>query len=154
MPYLLAAVVLLGAGAIGAALRAARRRFVVVTVRGASMAPTLRDGDRVTVRRTPGARVRRGQIVVLEHPDRDDGYRAPARLDARERRTWMIKRCTATAGDPVPAGLPERCRTVDGRVPPGVVTVLSDNPTHPNDSRKFGFLPHDRVLGVVVRGGS
>jgi len=102
----------------------------------------------VLVRRAPGDRVRRGQIVVVEHPDRDGGYRAPAG------RTWMIKRCTATTGDPVPTGLPERCRTVDGRVPPGAITVLSDNLSHPNDSRKFGFLPQDRVLGVVVRGDS
>ncbi|GAA0922429.1 S26 family signal peptidase [Virgisporangium aurantiacum] len=137
-------------GAISAALWTARRRLVVVTVRGASMAPTLRDGDRVMVRRTPGARVRRGQIVVLEHPDADGKYR----IQARDRRIWMIKRCTAAAGDPVPAGIPERCRTVDGRVPSGVLTVLSDNLSHPNDSRKFGFLPHDRVLGVVVGSGS
>ena len=135
------------AGAIGAALWTARRRLVEVTVRGASMAPTLRDGDRVLVRRTAGARVRRGQIVVLEHPDADGKYRA----QARDRRIWMIKRCAAATGDPVPAGMPERCGTVNGRVPSGVLTVLSDNLSHPNDSRRFGFLPHDRVLGVVVR---
>ncbi|BEL07886.1 S26 family signal peptidase [Actinoplanes sichuanensis] len=138
------------AGLLGATVLVQRRRLVLVTVRGASMLPTLRDGDRVLVRRLSGAQVRPGQIVVLEHPDSDDGgYRATAAAGVRDRRIWMIKRCTAVAGDPIPPGLPGRCHTPDGRVPAGVLTVLSDNPTHPNDSRRFGFLPYERVLGVA-----
>jgi len=141
------------AGLLGAVVLVRRRRLVLITVRGASMLPTLRDGDCVLVRRTSGAWVRPGQIVILEHPDRDDGgYRAAAGAGVRDRRTWMIKRCTAVAGDPVPPNLPERCHTPNGRVPRGALTVLSDNPTHPNDSRRFGFLPQERVLGVAVGG--
>ncbi|WP_372505979.1 S24/S26 family peptidase [Actinomadura madurae] len=64
---------LLGGAGIAAAggllaLRWGQRSLVVVTVHGTSMMPTLRDGDRVLVRRRPLPHVRRGDIVVLEPP--------------------------------------------------------------------------------------
>ena len=128
-----------------------RRRLVMVTVQGWSMAPTLRDGDRVLVSRIGGTAVRPGQITVVEHPDDREGrYETPAGNTPIGSQVWMIKRCVAVAGDPVPAGLPARCQGGDGRVPGQSIVVLSDNPTHPNDSRTFGFIPCDRVLGVVI----
>ncbi|WP_370320943.1 S26 family signal peptidase [Actinoplanes sp. ATCC 53533] len=97
-------------------------------MRGRSMAPTVEDGDRL-VRRVRGTAVRPGQIVVVEHPNGGDGsYRAAPAADPADRRVWMVKRCTAVAGDPVPAGLPARCATGDGRVPPRTFTVLSETP--------------------------
>lgn len=45
-----------------------RRTFTVVTVHGASMRPTLCDGDRILVRRRPRNGMRPGQIVVLAVP--------------------------------------------------------------------------------------
>jgi signal peptidase I len=60
----LAAVVLAGVLCV----IALGRRFMVVTVAGPSMAPTLRDGDRVLVRRCTVGSVRRGDIVVLLGP--------------------------------------------------------------------------------------
>jgi signal peptidase I len=147
-------VAALGCAAVGVVLAVARRRWIVVTVRGRSMAPTVEDGDRLLVRRVRGTAVRPGQIVVVEHPDAGDGsYRAAPAADPADRRVWMVKRCTAVAGDPVPAGLPARCATGDGRVPPRTFTVLSDNPGYRNDSRRFGFITCDRVLGVVARPG-
>ena len=146
-------VAVLGAGLEGGFVR---RRYVVVTVRGASMVPTLLDGTRVLVaRRGPWSRAgqpRAGRIVVVEHPDLDDGSYTGALPDHRDPAgtVWMIKRCTAVAGDPVPVDLPARCATADGRVPGGTLTVRSDEPGHPNDSRRYGFLPSERVLGVVV----
>jgi signal peptidase I len=58
------------AAAIPAMLAAARLRSSLVAVRvvGISMQPTLLEGERVLVRRTTAAEVRRGQLVVFAHP--------------------------------------------------------------------------------------
>ena len=87
-----------------AALFVARRRLVLVTVSGASMSPTLRDGDRVLVRRRRLPAVHRGDIVVLEppHDPRVDYATRSRRLGGRP---WNIKRVAALPGDPIPAGV-------------------------------------------------
>ncbi|GAA0908897.1 S26 family signal peptidase [Virgisporangium ochraceum] len=56
----------------------------IAVVDGSSMAPTLRDGDRVLVRRT--RRVRRGDITLIAMPA-----------------GWILKRVTGLPGD---AGVP------------------------------------------------
>ncbi|WP_433061005.1 signal peptidase I [Dactylosporangium sp. CS-033363] len=119
-----------------AALAVLRRRFMAVTVSGVSMQPTLQPGDRVLVRRAGLGTVKAGQVVVLH----DDG----AEL--------MIKRAVAVPGDPVPAIDVTGTAVLDGRtVPPGRMVVLGDNPAFSLDSRRLGFLPGERLLGVVVR---
>ncbi|MEN3615404.1 S24/S26 family peptidase [Plantactinospora sp. ZYX-F-223] len=94
-----------------------RRRWRLVVVRGHSMAPTLRDGDRVIVRvgRTPAA----GDLVVFRAHD------VVPETDV----TWMVKR-------------------VHRVEPDGAVTVRGDN-SHSQDSRHFGAVPPEAVLGVA-----
>jgi len=47
--------------------------WVLATVRGPSMAPTVRSGDRVLVRRVPpGARLRPGAVVLARFPSRPE----------------------------------------------------------------------------------
>ncbi|MBF9133218.1 S26 family signal peptidase [Plantactinospora sp. S1510] len=124
-----------------------RRRLVVVSVSGASMAPTLGSGDRVLVRRTPGEAVRAGQIVVVEEP-------RPCRRgeSTRPRRTdWLVKRVVAVPGDLTPAFLPAWERGPDSRVPPRRLVLLGDNAEFSRDSRHFGSVSTDRVLGVALR---
>ncbi|MBO2437505.1 S26 family signal peptidase [Actinomadura nitritigenes] len=132
----------LAAGAL-VALGWARTRLVVVTVDGASMLPTLRDGDRVLARRRPLHRVRRGDVVVLEPPPDGPYLPGPAGPDGR---TWNVKRVAAVPGDPVPPGIAGE----GGTVPDGALAVLGDNPDSV-DSRQRGLYPGDRLLGVVVR---
>jgi signal peptidase I len=126
------------ASTVGLVLRSVRRRYVVVTVEGVSMAPTLVDGDRVVVRRRSATEVRRGDVLVLEPPV-DAGGRDGLR--------WNIKRVVAVAGDPVPDGVP-----VEGidRVPAGSLVVFGDNPDSV-DSRQRGLFESSRLLGVAVR---
>jgi signal peptidase I len=136
----------LGAAAVAGVL-VLRRRYVVVRVAGESMAPTLRHGDRVLVRRRPGDRVGRGQIVVLEGPPLDR-LRLPVRGPVPPLGT-LVKRVVAVAGDPVPSDVPE---TGDGgRVPVGKLVVLGDNRAASVDSRAVGFFATGAVTGVVVR---
>lgn len=134
---------------------AVRRIFVVVTVHGRSMEPTYRDGDRVLVRRTRNPKV--GQIAVIEHPHACgtwcDSRRPP--LSGGElvsSREWLLKRVVAAPGDPVPLDrVPRLADFLDDRVPLDKTVVLGDNAEVSYDSRAMGFIPTERVLGVVLR---
>jgi signal peptidase I len=139
-------VVGLAAGTLLAAV-ALRTEFTLVTVTGDSMWPTLMPGDRVLVRRARLARVRRGQVVVVEAPGAH-GYR-PARRRGPADREWMIKRVAAVPGDPRPRDILPAA--TDPLVPPGKLAVLGDNPAWSHDSRHVGYIPGDRLLGIVVR---
>ncbi|MFI0480985.1 S26 family signal peptidase [Actinomadura sp. 9N215] len=129
-----------GAGAAGAALLAAgawtlRRRLVVVTVRGPSMEPTLRHGDRLLVRVLPPHRLSAGQVVVL--------------ADGSGAHEWIVKRLAALPGDPVPH---DRVPSItDARVPPGCLILFGDNPERSRDSRDAGYFATGSVLGAAVR---
>ena len=147
--YLIVTALLVSALAAAAWLTWARRRLVVVVVEGSSMLPTFRPGDRVLVRRTSLARIRSGQVLVLRRPKTPrDPPMAPAgvRLDQQP---WIIKRAAALPGEPCPVDvLPSGTGT---HVPGGWLAVLGDNPASRADSREFGLVPVDSVLGTVVR---
>ena len=144
-----AALALAGAAALVVWLR---HRFVLIEVDGPSMRPALVDGDRVLVRRRPLRCVRAGDIVVVARGarPRPDGRQAPV-----ERGRWMIKRAAAVPGDPVPVAVAATAasgvRVPGGLVPDARLLVLGDNAACSFDSRHFGYLTGDGVLGVVVR---
>ncbi|MEV4291397.1 S26 family signal peptidase [Nonomuraea bangladeshensis] len=132
-------------GVLAGALAVARRRFVVVQVTGPSMEPAYRSGDRVLVRRVAGSKLGRGQVVVFEAAAGGRWRTGP--LPAPKDAKWLIKRVAALPGDPVPPAVnaPE-----GALVPAGRLVVIGDGPLSA-DSRHWGYLPADRVLGVVVR---
>ncbi|WP_018348420.1 S26 family signal peptidase [Longispora albida] len=131
MTWLAALLVLAGAGVV-----AARLRYRVITVSGASMTPAFHDGDRLLVRRT--RTVRRGTALVFAPP-------GPSRPSDPP---WLVKRAAAVSGDRVPPEMAGAVRVPV--VPEGYLAVLGDNP-HSLDSRRFGLVPVAAVLGVVVR---
>jgi len=134
-----------GALAVGAAIVAARRRLLAVTVVGESMTPTYRDGERLLVRRARRARV--GRVVVLDN--REPG--APRGLADRMSPELLVKRLAAAPGDPVPEQVLEAVGAQPGdRVPPGRIVVLGDAPGSV-DSRSWGYLAANRLVGVAVR---
>jgi signal peptidase I len=128
------------------AVMAARRRFVVVTVTGPSMEPTLRPGDRVLVRRCGPGPLRAGAIVVFREPGSGDWPDTTASVAARR---WAIKRIATMPGGAVPAAVRPAVGGA-GVVPPGMLVVLGDG-TRSGDSRQWGFVPADQTLGLVVR---
>jgi nickel-type superoxide dismutase maturation protease len=102
-----------------------RRRPFRVAVEGASMAPTLRAGDFLLAVRPPRRPVRRGALVVVEHPSRP-GFEIVKRVEA--------------VGGALRAG-----RTIL----PGEVWVVGDAAEASTDSRSFGPVPEAAIRGVA-----
>ena len=136
------ALVLAGLLAAGCVV-VARRVLIVTTVDGSSMAPDLRPGDRVLVRRT--RRPRRGRVALLRYPLLPSGAPTGEQM--------LLKRVVAVAGDRVSPGWADP--DVHGLggvvVPAGCAVVLGDNRPTSWDSRHYGFVPRERMIGVVVR---
>lgn len=118
-----------------------------------SMAPTLRPGDHVLVEKVSSPRAwKRGDLLAFTSPGG----------------TLMVKRLVGVAGDRValrdgvlvvnerrPTEPYVDQRDVDGvyygpvRVPSGQVLLLGDSRGDSVDSRRFGPVPTDAVLGKV-----
>jgi signal peptidase I len=111
---------------IGAAIVYAvgRRRPFRVEISGSSMVPTLEPGDWALA--VAAHRVRRGDVVVLEHPERA-GFE-------------LVKRVVGISGDRVPNG---RVLGWDE------LWVEGDDPGGSTDSRSFGPISRAYVRGTV-----
>jgi signal peptidase I len=117
------ALVALAAGA-GGAYALLRWKPFRVEIAGPSMRPALEPGDWALAVAT--ARVRRGSVVVVEHPRRP-GFE-------------MVKRVIAVPGDVAP----------EGRVlGPGEFWVEGDAPAESTDSRQFGPVGREHVKAAV-----
>lgn len=139
----------------------ARRRFLVVTVVGDSMLPGLRPGERRLARRLARRRPQVGAVVIFRRPSpwqSTHDWRSGRFIGARGH--WLgappanpeliVKRLVAVDGDPLPAPLAHLAAQLGHRVPDGYVLVLGDNPARSYDSREFGYLRWDAVVGALV----
>ncbi|MBC6461734.1 S26 family signal peptidase [Actinomadura sp. HBU206391] len=127
-----------------------RRSYLIVTVKGRSMHPTLVEGDRVLVRRGSTRTPRRNDVVILRKPP-GPGREASPPHDPPTRGEWSIKRIVATPDDPLPESVAKACGQAPGTpVPAGLFVVLGDAPNS-YDSRAWGYLAAENLLGVVVR---
>jgi signal peptidase I len=135
-------VIVAAATLLAASALAARRLLIVITVDGPSMEPTLRSGEQVLIRRTH--RLRRGQVVIM---------RLPAKSGRPPDPQLLLKRVVAVSGDHLPDGWasPDLHGIGGSRVPPGCYVVLGDNQPVSTDSRYFGLVPRDLVVGVMLR---
>jgi signal peptidase I len=131
------------------------RELVVtpVSVQGVSMEPTVHDGTAFVARWTDPADLHRGQLVVFRDPQG----------------TLALKRVVGVAGDhvairdavlevddrPVNEPYVDESR-IDGTyfgpvtVPKGTIFVMGDNRAPSIDSREYGAVTFDRVVGRVL----
>ncbi|MFI2644745.1 nickel-type superoxide dismutase maturation protease [Streptomyces sp. NPDC018610] len=77
--------------------RAAVLPFGLAEVTGPSMVPTLYHGDRLVVQY--GARVRRGDVIVLRHPFQQDLLVVKRAAERREGGWWVLGDNTYAGGD-------------------------------------------------------
>ena len=128
------------------------------TVPSESMAPTLHMGQVIAVEGQSGP-LARGQVVVFNKPPQviDPGILA------------LVKRIIGLPGETISASggavyidgkrLTEPWLPVDVttdsfmpiRIPPGDCFVMGDNRANSSDSREFGPIPEDLVIGVVAK---
>lgn len=138
-----------------------RRAWLRVEIAGSSMAPTFEPGDQLLARRVDPARLRTGDVVVFDGPAADREY--AALLASRIKRTYtvveseapvfpeggaprrMIKRVAAVPGEVLPLDLPDH--PAGSVVPPGRLAVAGDNPADSLDSRHYGFITFEQVVG-------
>lgn len=142
------AAVLISLASAGIVLITVRRRFTVVRVNGQSMLPTFKPGDRVLVRKVRAGALRRGQVVVFESPH--GGKRNTGSPSGPGGSRWIIKRVAAISGDHVPPDVAAVCASAGACVPAGQFVAIGDGRSG-IDSRRFGYVPTERVLGVAVR---
>ncbi|WP_333735812.1 S26 family signal peptidase [Streptomyces sp. IBSBF 2806] len=146
MTWLIAAAAMTAVllAAARATLAWVRRAVVLVLVHGRSMSPAYLPGDWVVGRRVAAARLRRGDVVIVDMPPTG---RAPEGHTPLGRLT--IKRIAALPGDALPAGVPGG--GPGAPVPAGHVVVLGDNQALSTDSRHHGPVPSAWVVGRAVR---
>jgi len=129
--------------------------LTVFVVKGASMEPTLREGQRVLVlRRATGAS--RGDLVVFRNPNRPEEVLIKRVLAGPLQRVAFRRGRLFVDGDPVhepyvkPGTLANEGRA-ELEVPEGAYYLLGDNRAESVDSRRLGPVPFERVVGRVVR---
>jgi signal peptidase I len=143
------------AGVLVLAVLLAVRAFVLtpVAVHGVSMEPSVHDGTALVARWTDPAGLRRGQLVVFRDPQ---GALALKRVVGVAGDDVAIRDAVLEVDDrPVREPYVDESR-IDGtyfgpvRVPPGTVFVMGDNRAPSIDSRVYGPIAFNRVLGRVL----
>lgn len=129
--------------------------LTVFVVKGASMEPTLREGQRVLVlRRAPGATP--GDLLVFRNPNRPEEVLIKRVLAGPSQRVAFRRGRLFVDGDPVdepyvkPGTLAREGRA-ELEVPAESYYLLGDNRAESVDSRRLGPIPFSRVVGRVVR---
>lgn len=143
----------LAAPILGVALAAGALRCIQPSlVRGASMRPTLEDGERILVERiTPSFGALALHDVVVLAPPGLDGERYVKRIvglpgDVVEVEAGEIR----VGGSTIAYCDADRARRERWLVPPGCCFVLGDAVGRSSDSRDFGPVELSRVIGRVV----
>lgn len=149
------ALAIVAALVLGAAVVAVRTWVVEpVVVASDSMEPTVAEGSTVLVARWSAASVDPGQLAVIRSPD--DGRSVLKRVVAVAGQTVVIRDGVVHVDEVALAEPYVDPRGVDGtffrqvEVPAGHVYVLGDNRATSVDSRDFGPVPLDDVIGTVL----
>ena len=126
------------------------------TVVSESMSPTLEVGDYYVLRvdaYEDGRTAQRGDIVVFERPDQGDFVKrviavAGDEIGIAEGRVWLNG---AWLDEPYLKEQPVTELPMATVVPEGHLFMLGDNRNHSEDSRDFGPIPVDSLMGKVTK---
>ena len=137
--------------------------FVPTKVLGESMLPTFEEEDRVIVSKVSS--IDRFDMIVFNAPDEDDKYIKRViglpgdRVEMIDDILYINSEAydepyvTYIKGDPITNRITENFTleeiTGSERVPKGAFFVLGDHRLKSKDSRRFGFIYEDEVIGEV-----
>lgn len=115
-----------------------------VVIRGESMVPTFEPGRRLVVSDAYWlvGPIRKNDIVVVKEFTKRGGF--------------FIKRVVGLGGDEIENVYWPRNYGIENpnfTVPPDMVFLLGDNRSHSEDSRSFGPISKDLIIGKVLVGG-
>ncbi|WP_020525514.1 S26 family signal peptidase [Catelliglobosispora koreensis] len=116
-----------------AGLRTRLSPWLIAKIDGNSMYPALCHGERILVRRRDASSLRTGQIVLVSQPtltEAGDWTWPPADSPVKQRKL-MVKRIAMMRGQSV--------------------ELLGDNVNASTDSREFGLVDVEQIVGVYVR---
>ena len=124
-------------------------------IRGASMMPSLRPGDQVLVDMSAyeGVEPRRGDLVVFSNPRADGRHDIKRVIGLPGERVVMAEGMLYIDGrqlaEPYLGGLPSSVGLGESEwdLGAGEYLVLGDNRAHSTDSRDFGPIEADRIVG-------
>lgn len=137
-----------------------RRALAVITIQGGSMLPELNPGDRLLIYRWyPRGRLRCGQVVLLTSPG--SSQQQYAHLPSAE---MYIKRIVGLGGEDITTSITELHQVhrkeqelyynargyKTWHIPEGYIFVCGDNRRESVDSRLWGPISRQNVLGVVL----
>ncbi len=130
-------------------------------VKGRSMMPLLREGDRVLVARVAPKAIKRGDVVVFSLPGKPDEQWAKRvlavggeNIEIRETQLYVSGRLLEGPYFRNIQSLDETDPSGRGKVmhvPEGFVFVVGDDPARSVDSRQFGPIPMGNVIGVPYK---
>jgi signal peptidase I len=130
--------------------------FQFSQIRGNSMYPTLKDGERVFVEKVTGwaGDFKRGDVITLKYPE-DPDVSFVKRIIAFENETISIRNgIVFVDGKPLREDYVKNNEPFDEMnpvtVPKGYLFVMGDNRPSSSDSRRWGFLPKAYAYGRVL----
>ncbi len=139
--------------------------FDLVRVSGNSMEPTIMSDSMVVINKLAyGIAIPFGDELIIQWAEPKKGDIIVYIYDHK----MVLKRCEGIAGEvldyssdsgysirvgekdfPLSEGQFQRIK-FDTVVPPGTVFAIGDNPLHSVDSRDYGFVPIENILGRIV----
>lgn len=126
-----------------------------IRVDGSSMEPTFHDGDYVVVNRLAYklGDMQRGDVVVFPFPNQPDVDYIKRVIGLPGDRVAVYNGTVYVNGSPISEDYllePSNGNYAERVVPEGSVFVMGDNRNHSDDSRTWGFLVIDDIIGKAV----